>query len=1669
VGNGAAYGGAIIIRQSSIGTVKFTGNIFYGNTGNGNPIWHKSGASTGATSSYNVAANVTTGNGNWSFTGTGDYSTMLATWLNMTTFIPTDLGLTPTALNRVPAGIAGFPTTDFYGQTRIFPNGTEGTAGAISGAGIEYTVRYHKNNAVATGTMADSTHFYGTASRLRKNTFALTGHTFAGWSLASGGTSVDDNIGISGKLTDSVYVTSLSTTSDTVHLYAVWTANKWYVKYYANSVQGVTGTPPAVQTRTYNETDSTNLNDGAGLFTKTGHAYAAWHSAEDTIAGTRYTATQKVNNNLYTGVSPYDTLRLYAVMRPNKYSVIYNKNAPSKTSGGTWLSSITGDVPSAGTHIYSAGNNAIAANPNTLALPGFTLLGWSVKSDTTKAEWAIASGSTNAGSLTTGTSSVNVYAIWQRNHYTLYFNGNKGLPAMTNNPRVAYDSAIGTLSAPSRGGWNFSGWHTDSVGGSQWQDNEIYPTVGNDTLYARWSTNNFTVSFFYNNNGSDWSKYKDTSVTSGQKVKNYTPARRGYKFNGWYAARIADGNCGGSTAFDFAGTGILAGDSLYACWSAGSYRVTFSKSGGTGGADSVRATYDAAMPNRGYTAGALGDLGAASAPSRTGYRFKGYYDRSNTRYYTAAMASDHNWNQARDTTLAAQWDTNTYYVRYYANGGTGTTALSEHKYDRAKQLTSVSALNFRRTGYDFKGWSLDADAYSVATRYLDAQSVTNLDGRSVHLDTVNLYAHWTSKTYRIRLYANAAGLKFSNDKDTIPHFVKFDSAINRLSALPAIARNGYSFKNYWTESSGGGKIYTGDSIYRDILLDSLWYQWKPDTFNLRLVYDNGDTYNPDTTIRVVFDSTLRALGVLPSNAARSFKTGYTFGSWVEPRSALEWTSTRLYQPNPARDTVLKASWNANIYKVYLNRNIPPTGEAILLADTVQVTYNSAMSNLHSAGYSGFVIPARPGYKFAGWNTSSDGTGAPKDSSNLYNYLARNDTLYAKWEPKSYLVTFDVAGGAEVLPNTRSVLYGDTIRYLPATTRTGYHCDTFWHAVHPAEAVGNKYKFGSRDSIFRFTDTLKLRVQWTPDTFRLTLDGNGGAFVTAGGDTSFRVTYDSTLYASHGQRNLPRPVRPGYTFLRYDTQASGSMGTSYSDNSVYRFTGNTTLYARWQVKQYVITFDAHDGSIPTQAFRSIPYGDTIRNLPMPTRTGYHCDTFWYNKDVTDAKYRIGANFGRSDSVFHYSNIDTLKLEVHWVADTFRLRLYGNEGAFVTAGGDTSFCVTYDSTLYGSLGRALPVPVREGYLFRGYNTRSTGSGARVDSSYLYKFTRDTSLWAQWVPDTFLITFDANCGGAASDPASIRVPYGQAIGTLPSLSRTNYGLLGWFTTAAGNPPADSIRYTHDTIYRWDYDRTLFARWEANAFTVTYDLRNGISYPESVKADDFNAPDDPAWTGHTFLHWVTKPDGSVAYPTDPASTDTTMWIFGTSSPSILNSDTTLYAVWQTTLYDLRMDGNGGTFANSLGYDTIYNIPYGDTVGNVSDKIKSGNFPVRMGTFFEGYKTSAGFPFDSTSVYDFAYDTTVYAQWTANTYRISFAPVYPPYYDRDIYNPGEIYAAYGLPLSASGTLPVLTDMPGAYTFAGWWHPDTSVAAGKLYENDTVFDKAYPVRLGAGKTPTDAP
>ena len=176
---------------------------------------------------------------------------------------------------------------------------------------------------------------------------------------------------------------------------------------------------------------------------------------------------------------------------------------------------------------------------------------------------------------------------------------------------VVKDGLLTQPTAPTKAGSVFQGWYTAAAGGEEW-DFATGTVTSDCTLYARWKTNAYTVTF-HKNGGMIENESSFTSYTYGTALTLPAPTRTGYTFGGWYENE----GCTGTAVTNISGTDT-GNKEYWAKWTAKTYQVTFHYHGANGGNTiaSQNVTYDS-------------KYGSLPVPSRTGYTFKGWYTEEN--------------------------------------------------------------------------------------------------------------------------------------------------------------------------------------------------------------------------------------------------------------------------------------------------------------------------------------------------------------------------------------------------------------------------------------------------------------------------------------------------------------------------------------------------------------------------------------------------------------------------------------------------------------------------------------------------------------------------------------------------------------------------------------------------------------------------------------------------------------------------------------------------------------------------------------------------------------------------------------------------------------------------------------------------------------------------------
>ena len=225
--------------------------------------------------------------------------------------------------------------------------------------------------------------------------------------------------------------------------------------------------------------------------------------------------------------------------------------------------------------------------------------------------------------------------------------------------------------------------------------------------------------------------------------------------------------------------------------------VTLDLQSGTTGTTAVTAVNGFAMP------------AGATAPSKTGYTFGGYYAStggSGKQYYDASMGSANNWDQTtKDKTIYAKWTAITYTVHFNGNGNTGGSMTDQTGivYDSGTTLTANA---FEKTGYNFAGWATTQERATAGTvDRTDGAAHGNL--ASTQGATAQLWAVWTPKTCTVTFDYQSSAEGYAGAGTLSNVTATYDAAMPALTGNMPTAAQGYAFMGFYSETGGNGTLY----------------------------------------------------------------------------------------------------------------------------------------------------------------------------------------------------------------------------------------------------------------------------------------------------------------------------------------------------------------------------------------------------------------------------------------------------------------------------------------------------------------------------------------------------------------------------------------------------------------------------------------------------------------------------------------------------------------------------------------------------------------------------------------------------------------------------------------------------------------------------------------------
>jgi uncharacterized repeat protein (TIGR02543 family) len=518
--------------------------------------------------------------------------------------------------------------------------------------------------------------------------------------------------------------------------------------------------------------------------------------------------------------------------------------------------------------------------------------------------------------------------------------------------------------------------------------------------------------------------------------------------------------------------------------------------------ETANITYTIKFNGNGSTSGSTASMSmsygtaknlTANGFTKTGHYFTGWNtksDGSGTDYSNQQSVKNLTTTNGATVNLYAQWSPYKLKVSFNANGGSvdSTTYYLSSKvvykesdsskyiqtwtYNNTKDngITNASTFGLYRTGYTFSSWGTSSSGGTIFSQSDNTLKPTDLNSGIKTGDvSMTLYAQWSPITYTINFNGNGY-----TSGSTSSMSMTYDTAKN-LTAN-GFTKSGYHFAGWNTKADGSGTSYYDQQSVKNLTTTNggtvtLYAKWDTNSY---IIAFNGNGYTSGTTssMNMKFDTS----NYLTANGYS--KTGYTFSHW-NTRSDNGGTSysnqqlvKNLTTTNGAT-VYLYAQWTPITYTIKFNGNGYTGGST----SSMSMTYDVA-KNLNANGF------VRSGYKFAGWNTKSDGSGTSYSNQQSVKNLSTTNggsiTLYAQWTPITYTIKFNGNGYTGGSTSSMSMTY-DVAKNL---TANGFAKTSYKFVEWNTKADGSGTSYADKQSVKNLTTTdgatVNLYAQWQYD-------------------------------------------------------------------------------------------------------------------------------------------------------------------------------------------------------------------------------------------------------------------------------------------------------------------------------------------------------------------------------------------------------------------------------------------------------------------------------------------------------------------------------------------------------------------------------------------------------------
>ncbi len=616
-----------------------------------------------------------------------------------------------------------------------------------------------------------------------------------------------------------------------------------------------------------------------------------------------------------------------------------------------------------------------------------------------------------------------------------------------------------TLKKATKNGYTFSGWYSDESFTTKVTSIKK-GSSGDKILYAKWTANKYTVKF--DGNGAtrgSMPSMKKREYDSSFDLNLNAFEKKGYTFREWNTKKSGKGDSYGDGA-NVTNLSAQNGSAvtLYAQWDIVTYDVTYELTDGAVNAEDNPTSFTVTSPSI-----------KLKTPTREGYAFVGWYkDEARTKKITQISKGT-----AGNLTLYDKWDIIRYTIKFNGNNSTGGK-MANIKNCESFVPIDLPANSFERKGYEFTGWNTKADG--SGTDIADGATVVNLATKKN--ETIKLYAQWNMVTYSID-YDPDGGINDENNP------VEYTVATKTIK-LKKPVKEGYVFKGWYKDPDYNKKITQISKGSAGNL--SLYAKWDIVRYSIKF-YGNKATGGK---MAVMKDCEYFKSYTLLENSF--VKSGCEFDCWNTKadgsgKSYEDMAEVMNLTKENGETVKLYAQWKGEVFSItyVLNEGIndPENPEEYYMA--------SPTIKLKDA--------TRQYYTFGGWYSNSELT---KKVTEIKSGSVGDITLYAKWKPFNYTVSFNGNGASLGKMDPLKNCISDETYTL---TENSFIYPGYEFLGWNTQADGLGSFFADSAQFINLAEennaSIIMYAQWSMKTFSITYNLNGGTNAV-GNPTSFTV-------------------------------------------------------------------------------------------------------------------------------------------------------------------------------------------------------------------------------------------------------------------------------------------------------------------------------------------------------------------------------------------------------------------------------------------------------------------------------------------------------------------------------------------------------------------------------------